>query len=236
MNTLPKLSVPKYQLTIPSTKETISYRPYLVREEKILMIASESEDPEQIHTALIDVIAACMDYSKDIMKLTTCDLEYIFLQLRSKSVGDKVEIIKICGECDADNDIQLDISKITVVDTTGDSNGVIKLGDDLSIELKYPTLGNKIEHNEKDTDTEVLIKSVATALSVVYYGEETYDASDTSIEERIEFIEGLSNVQFQKGIDYLLQAPYVEYSSDFTCKKCGHKETFSYTGIIDFFI
>ena len=235
MSILPKLSVPKYSLIIPSTKERVSYRPYLVREEKILMIASESEDSDQIQTALIDLVAECLDYKGDVNKLTNCDLEYIFLQLRGKSVGDKIDILKTCVECDASNDVTIDISTVTVIDHSP-KDGIIRLSDDLSLELNYPTLGNKIDYNSNDSDTEVLIKSVATALAVVYYGEETYNAADTPIEERIEFVEGFSNAQFQQAVDYLLMAPYVEYSSEFTCSKCGHKEKFSYTGIIDFFI
>lgn len=235
MNTLPKLSVPKYSLTIPSTNEVVSYRPYLVREEKILMIASESEDSDQIQTALVDIVSECLDYTGDINKLTNCDLEYIFLQLRSKSVGETIDIIKICSECDHRNDVAINLDNITIANNDGNDN-IVRLSPDLALELTYPTIGNKIDYEDEDSDTEVLIKSVATGLTFIYYGEETFNAADVSYQERIEFVEGLSTSQFNDAVDFLLKAPYVEYKSEFVCKKCGHKEEFSYTGLIDFFI
>lgn len=236
MDTLPTLSVPKYYLTIPSTKEKVSYRPYLVREEKILMIASESEDPDQIQDAVIDVISKCLDYNKDIKDLTPSDLEYIFIQLRSKSVGEKVEIIKVCGECDHNNKVTINLDNIVVENQEENLNSNLKLSDDLTLEVKFPTLRTENPDHGDETDTEILINAAANSLSLIFYGEDTYDASSVSLEERKEFIGNLNSEQFNKIISYLMKAPLVAYHSDFTCTKCGNKEEFSYTGLIDFFI
>jgi len=236
MNTLPTLSVPKYSLVIPSTQENVEYRPYLVREEKVLMIASESEDVNQIQGSLIDIVSECLNYNGDIKNLTNYDLEYIFLQLRAKSVGESIEIIKECPKCEHKTDVTIDITKAKLVNTKDNKDNTIKLEDNLSLELTHATVGNTVKYEETDSDTEILIKSVATALVTIYYGEETYDANEASFEERISFVESLSTTQFQKAVDFLLDAPYVLYKDTFTCSKCGYTEEFSYTGLIDFFI
>ena len=236
MNTLPTISVPEYSVTIPSTNESVTYRPYLVREEKVLMIALESDDNIQIEDAIINIISECVDYKGDIRNLTSYDVEYMFLQLRSKSVGETIEIIKICNECDYHNEVTLSIDKAIVKNNNGDISNTVRLSSDLALELTRPTISSKMKLGDELTDTEVLIKSAANVLSVIYHGEETYNAKDVPIEERIEFIEGLSNSQFEDIINYLLDAPYVYYEDTFTCSKCGHKEEFNYTGLIDFFI
>ncbi len=234
MNTLPTLSVPKYSMNIPSTKENISYRPYLVREEKILMIALESEDGQSIESAIIDILSTCIDYKGDVKGLTSYDIEYMFLQLRSVSVGESIDILRRCVECDHANEVKLDINKAKVI--FEDQEDVIKLSDDLSLELKYPSINSKLTFDDSESDTEVLIRSAANVLTTIYHGEDVYDARDVSLQERQTFIEGLSNIQFEQVIDYLMNAPYVYYEDVFTCTKCGHKEEFSYTGLIDFFI
>lgn len=236
MNILPKISVPEYNLVIPSTKETVGFRPYLVKEEKILLIASESEDTTQISKALIDIVGECLiNYHGDISNLTNCDIEYIFLQLRAKSVGESVDIIKICEDCEHHNEVSINLTNVKVMNNDEKDNQV-KISDDLILELNYPTVGNSIDFNPDDSDTEVLIKSVATSLDTIFYGEETYRAADAPFKERIEFIEGLSTNQFQIAVDYLLNAPYVIYEDEYTCTKCGKKHKYSYTGLIDFFI
>jgi hypothetical protein len=237
MNTLPTLAVPSYRVTIPSTDEIVDFRPYLVKEEKILMIALESEDGDQIEDAIIDIVNECVSYDKPIRELTSYDLEFLFLQLRSKSVGEKIDILRVCEveECKATTDVVINIEEAAVVNNDKKDNQ-IKLADDLTLEIKYPTLSSKIKYEKDTSNTEILIINAAAALTTIYYGEDTFDASLVSIEERQEFIEGLSTNQFSQVIEYLLDAPHVSYDGKFTCSKCGHKHEFNYTGLIDFFI
>jgi|SaaInlV_150m_DNA_3_1039698.scaffolds.fasta_scaffold00833_8 hypothetical protein len=235
MNTLPTISVPNYRLTIPSTKESVAFRPYLVREEKLLMIASESEDQEQIEDAVIQVVEDCLEYGKSIKELTAADLEFIFIQLRSKSVGETLDIIKVCDECEGQTEVSINIQE-AYVKAPEEVDFNVKLSDDLTLELRFPTLSNKVSYNEDVSDTDILIKNAANSLSVIYYGEDTYDAKSVSVSEREEFIGSLSTEQFNKIIDFLMKAPYVTYDGKFTCSKCGHKHEFNYTGLIDFFI
>jgi len=237
MNTLPTLSVPSYRLTIPSSGKEVQFRPYLVKEEKILMIAQESTDGDQIQDAILNVIENCLiDYDGDVRQLTAYDVEWIFLQLRSKSVGESIDIIKFCDEedCDGETQIKIDIGKAIIKNKEKSANTSIKVEEGLVVEVKFPTIESGSDVGDDDTD--ILINTVANALSYIHYGDEIYDANGVTIEERRKFVESLTNEQFGKIIDFLLDAPYVYYEDEFTCSKCGTKQTFNYEGILDFFI
>jgi len=237
MITLPTIAIPKYRMVIPSTSAEIEYRPYLVKEEKILMIALETEDSDTIEDAIINIISECISYNKNIRDLPSYDIEFMFLRIRSKSVGDKVELVKICSdeECKEHNDITILLSD-SVIKNNDKKDCIIKLSDDLSIELKFPSIGAKITQQEGVSDSDVLITNAALSLAFVYSGDEVYDAKDTSLEERIKFIEQLNTNQFGEVIEFLLDIPYVGYDGVFTCKKCGKETEYSYAGLIDFFI
>jgi len=238
MNTLPTLSVPTYRITIPSTKEVLNYRPYTVKEEKILMIALESEDIEQVEDAILGVVSTCLaKETHEIEALKVYDVEYIFLQLRSKSVGETVKIRRSCesDECRHVNNTAVDLNKITIMNND-EKDGLVKLSDDLSLELSFPTWRDRLSYSEDESTSDVLIKNVASALTTIYYGDEVFDAARVPTTERQEFIEGLSSSQFSEAMAYMLDAPFVHYEGKFTCSKCGHKNTYDYTGLVDFFI
>ena len=238
MNTLPTLSVPSYRITLPSTKEVLNYRPYTVKEEKVLMIALESEDIDQVEDSILHVVATCLNKEPDeISKLKVYDVEYIFLQLRSKSVGETVKVYRPCGgeECDHKSEVDIKLNEVAVINNK-DKDGLIKLSEELTLELSFPNWGNNSSYDELESTTDILIKNVASALNIIYYKDEVFDASKVSIEERIEFVEGLNSSQFSDALKYLLDAPFVHYEGKFTCSKCGHNNEYDYTGLVDFFI
>lgn len=235
MNTLPKISVPNYSLTIPSNNIEITYRPYLIREEKVLLMAIESEDGKQMEKAIISIINECTNYKGDAIDLTSYDVEYIFIKLRSISVGETIDIIKICNECEHQNEVTLDLSKAVLVNNEKIDH-IIKLTDEFSLELSHNSISDKLQFSDDESDTEVLIKSAAASLITIYNGDDVFDARDVSIEERIDFVEGLSSMQFNQVVDFILNTPYVHYKDTFVCTKCGHKRDFEYSGLMDFFI
>lgn len=235
MNILPKISVPKYRLDVPSTGKNVEYRPYLVKEEKVLLIAVASEDPNQIQDAIADIIKECCPSIGDLHKLTTADIEYIFLMLRSISVGAKIDIIKVCEHCDSENDVQIDLTKIKIENDGNEKDLRVDVDQNFKIDLMYPTLSPILNSNEDDEQF-ALITTVANCIETIYYGEDTYSMDGISVEEKVDFVGNLSSIQFSKLVAVLLNAPYVAYESKYKCKSCGEENDIYYTGLIDFFI
>ena len=138
MSLLPKLNnVPKYDLTIPSTNKEIKVRPFLVKEEKIMLIAVESQDPKQIATAVIDTVKSCIMTDVDIAKLTSYDIEYLFLKIRSKSVGETTKLLFKCTSCDTENEVVVNLNDIKM--NVQHAPNVIKITDNISIEMQHPS-------------------------------------------------------------------------------------------------
>ena len=198
---LPKINTPIYELEIPSTKKKIRYRPFLVKEEKILIIAMESEDPKQIATAVKNVISACiLSRGIKVENLSTFDIEYLFLNIRGKSVGEDVELNITCpddGETQVTQNISLDEIKVQISD---DHSKDIKLDDKLTLRMKYPSMNEFIQNNfggskVSVTDTFDLIVS---CIEQIYNEEESWSASDSTKKELLEFVEGFSSKQFKE--------------------------------------
>lgn len=234
MSILPKIEVPKYELTVPSTGQKITYRPYLVKEEKILLIALESTDAEQIRKAIVNIVEECTE-DVDIKTLTGYDVEYIFVKLRAVSVGAKVELVRGCDKCDyKDNQFIVDLDKVEVKNAKSSDDLQIKLDDKLTVDIGYPKTTDKIE--EHDVAADLLIAVVANSIDTIYYGEDTYSAKEVSKKELREFVEGFSTSHFNKITKVLLDGPYVGLTVNYTCKECGHEHTVELKGLIDFFM
>jgi|TARA_X000001382_G_scaffold126178_1_gene112480 hypothetical protein len=198
---LPTIATPTYSLILPSTKEEVNYRPFLVKEEKLLVLALESEDQNQISTAIKTVIQSCIKSQIDIEVLPTFDIEFLFLNIRGKSVGEEVEVNIIApddGKTSIPITINLDDIKVKEFDG---HDKFIKLDDNLMMEMKYPSLSqfisNNFDFNQKNT-TEQTFDLVAGCIDKVYNEEETWDASDFSKEEMNEFLDQMNSQQFKK--------------------------------------
>ena len=198
---LPTIATPTYSLILPSTKEEITYRPFLVREEKLLVLALEGEDQKEISTAIKSVLQACVKSKIDIQKLPTFDIEYLFLNIRGKSVGEEVEVNIIApddGKTSIPVKINLDDISVKEFD---DHDKFIKLDDNLMMEMKYPSLDQFIQNNfdfSVKSSTEQTFDLVAGCIDKVYNDEETWDAGDFSKKEMSEFLDQMNSQQFKK--------------------------------------
>lgn len=223
---LPKLDVPRYETKLPSTGKKIIYRPYLVKEEKILMMAMESNDEGQMIRAIKDIIMACTENAVSTDSLTMFDLEYMFTQLRAKSVGETSTVMLPCSNCNESNEVNIDLSKVKVV-VENQKNKKVNLTKDVSVLLKYPTV-NEIEEirSEKKSDIDVIFELIIASIDSIYYGEEIFDAKDQTKKELNDFIESLSSEQFNLIKKFIELTPAVTATAVFDCKNCNtHNET-----------
>ena len=198
---LPKINTPTYELVIPSTGKKIKYRPFLVREEKILILALESEDTEQITNAVVEILSDCiLTKGVDVTKLATFDIEYLFLNVRSKSVGETVEVNIVCPDDEKTSvEVSIDLDSIKVQKTRGHKT-TVKLDDQYSMKLKYPALNEFIGNNFDTADVNVVDKSldmITSCIEMIYDEEESWAASDSTKQELEEFIEQLNSKQFK---------------------------------------
>lgn len=236
MTILPKIDVPTYQLKIPTTGKTIQYRPYLVKEEKILLIALEADDNNQIETAIIDVVQTCVGDTVNVRDLCMADLEYIFLKIRAVSVGEKTKIISTCSaeNCNEEATLTIDLDKLEV--SIPDNKDLrFDLGDNLIIDMKYPSISDRSILQSIDDD-DIVVNTVAVSLKTIYYGEDIYDMSTVSHEEAVEFLGNLNVSQFAPLLDSLFKQPSVTYKTNWKCNECGNDNKIEYKGLIDFFI
>jgi len=199
---LPKINTPTYELELPSTGKKIKYRPFLVREEKILVIAMESEDMKQITDAVIDILNSCiLTRGVKIDQLSTFDIEYLFLNVRSKSVGETVEVNVTCPD-DGETQVQMEINvdDIKMVKNKNHKN-IIKLDDTLSLKLRYPSMNQFVENNfetsESTSEIDRSLDMIITCVDTVFDEEESWSASDCTKKELREFIEQLNSKQFK---------------------------------------
>ena len=232
---LPKLDTPRYELTVPSTNKKVVYRPYLVKEEKILMMAMESNDQNQMVRALKDVIASCTDNMVDVNDLAMFDLEYIFMQLRSKSSGETTDIGVKCSSCETKNDINIDLSKVKV-NMPKDAEKKIKLTDNVGVVMKYPSINDILKiQNDDDTEVNKIFDIIASAIDYIYSGEEIFDAKDQSSAELKDFIDSLNTEQFNKIRAFIENMPSAGTTVEFDCKSCGTHNSIEVKGLANFF-
>ena len=198
---LPKIATPSYELVIPSSKKKVKFRPFLVKEEKILILAMESQDNSQIASAVKDVISNCiLTRGIKVDKLSTFDIEYLFLNIRGKSIGEDVEVMVTCpddGKTQVPTRIMLDDIKIQISD---DHNQDIKLDDDYTLRMKYPSLDEFIKNNFNaagDINVDDTFDLIASCIEQVYSEEESWAASDCTKKELTQFVEQLNSSQFK---------------------------------------
>lgn len=235
---LPVANTPVYKLTIPSTGKTISYRPFLVKEEKALMIAQQSDDPETMLATLKSVIESCIKDNIKANELAIFDIEYIFTQLRSKSVGEYVDLILKCDTCEDDKasvKYQVDLTKIKV-NIPKEHSKTIPLFGDVGVVMKYPSLEllKKIE-NLSGSDTEAVFEIIMSCIDSVYDSEQMYAAKDHRPEEMRQFIDNLTQEQFMKLQTFFETMPKLEEKVEYKCPLCSKEHEKYIRGIDSFF-
>jgi len=232
---LPILATPKYDMIVPSTGEAITYRPYVVREEKILLIAMESNDENQIEQAVIDVIQSCVESPINIDDLTTFDVEFIFVTLRSKSVGEGIKLAPKCKHCEEVNEVKINLEEVKVTNLENKIDKHIKLTDDISIDLKWHTMKDRQKELRNDSETQTVINMIVASLETIYSGEDIHVVKNATDKEVREFVESLNTDQFNEIVEVLANVPYLSYDMDYDCEKCGKENNISLNGLTDFF-
>jgi hypothetical protein len=236
---LPKISTPTYELEIPSSKKTIKYRPFLVKEEKVLIIAMESEDSKQIANAVKNVISACiLTKGIKVEELSTFDIEYLFLNIRGKSVGEDVEVLITCPDdnlTQVPTLINLDEIRVQVSD---DHSRDIKLDDNLILRMKYPSMDEFIKSNFT-AGTEIGVTEtfdlIASCIEQVYSEEESWSAKDCTKKELLEFIEQLSSKQFKEIETFFDTMPKLSHTISVKNPKTGVESDVVLEGLTSFF-
>ena len=237
---LPKINTPTYELVVPSTGKKIKYRPFLVREEKILIIALESEDVKQISNAIKTVITNCiLSRGVKITDLSTFDIEYLFLNIRAKSVGESVEVNITCPD-DGETQVQveIDIDSIQVQKNPEHSN-IIKLDDSLSLQMKYPSLNQFVESNfevsEGDSEVSKSLDLIVSCIGTIYSDEESWSASDSTKKELQEFVDQMNTKQFKEIEKFFGTMPKLSHSVDVVNPNTKVESTVVIEGLASFF-
>jgi hypothetical protein len=235
---LPKISTPTYELELPSTGKKIKYRPFLVKEEKILIIAMESEDEKQITNAIKDVISSCIiTRGVKVDQLSTFDIEYIFLNIRGKSVGEEVEVMITCpddGVTQVPTFINLDEIK---VQKGKNHSKDIKLDDNLVLRMKYPSIDEFIKNNfgGQEITVDNTFDLIASCVEQVYSEEESWSASDCTKKELKQFLEQLSSKQFKEIETFFETMPKLSHTVSVTNPETGVKSDIVLEGLTAFF-
>lgn len=234
---LPKINdVPKYDLTIPSTKAQIKFRPFLTKEQKVLLMAMETQDPKQILNAITDTIEACVISPVDIKNLTSFDVEYIFTQIRAKSVGEKSNIAISCSECGESTPIQINLEDVKI--DVPKTNMSIRLNDKFVIKLRYPkyqTILNNEKLQEANTITETLYHILTACLDSLQSDTDNIKFDDETEEEVATFLGSLTSQQFNELMTFVQTMPKLSHKVEFDCAHCKHHNTTILQGIQDFF-
>jgi hypothetical protein len=234
---LPRLNESsQYELVIPSSEQTVKYRPFLVKEQKTLLIAYESQDQRQIISAILTCISNCVENSVDITKLTTFDADYIFTKIRSKSVGEKVKVGAKCEQCKNENNVEINLDDIKL---EGDIKpSIVKITEDINLKMKYPNYYEFMQNDNimnKDITSEAVFEMLSTCIESVMTEEENIVLKDEPREEIERFIESLTTSQFTQVREYVDRIPKIILDFDFTCESCQHNNNHRLEGLQDFF-
>jgi hypothetical protein len=229
---LPTLSLPTFETKIPSTGQSIEYRPFLVKEEKILLMALEGKDKKEISIAINKILEACVYDEIDFSKLPTFDIEYLFLMLRSKSVGEVISFrLGHTGdtECKHKTDIEINLNDVNVEGEIQD--GTIMLDDKVGIKVRYPSI-DSLDASSKDSRD--ILGVIADCIDVVFDEEDIYD--DFKRDELIEWLGNLNQSQYKKINDFFGSAPKLSYTAKWKCQECGEEDEMTIEGLYNFFM
>ena len=234
---LPKLNVPKYKMKLPSDGRTVNYRPFLVKEEKLLLLATQSQDQEQLIVAIKDIMAACTDV-KDIDNLATFDIEYLFLQIRTKSVGESVKVSLTCPD-DNETTVEVDIplDDIKVKKTRGHKTD-LKITPEVTFSMGYPSLDTFVSMNfvgESDIGVDQVFEMAGSCIKTISDPEQVYDCADVPKKEIQEFFEGMDTKQFQMIQDFFETMPKLTHTVKVMNPNTGVESDVILEGLASFF-
>ena len=232
---LPNIVTPEFVTTLPSTKQQIKFRPFLVKEEKVLLMAQEGKDQSEITTAVVNILQACIKDEIDVNSLPLFDIEWLFLQLRSKSVSEVIELRFRHTEkedCNHSNDIEINIEDIKVYYDEKHSNK-IPLENGIGLELYYPSLGVATAFSKTKFTVDDVFEMIVNSVKTVYDAEKVYN--DFTRDELVTFLENLNQTHLEKFMNFFETMPKVKHKVEFKCQKCGEELSYDLEGLMDFF-
>lgn len=236
---LPKINETlSFTMNIPSMDKQVKYRPYLVKEEKILLQAFESKDTQVCMRAMCDTIEACLDPREniDVGALATFDVEYMFTQIRAKSVGESSTILIRCKdeECQHSNSYEIDLDSLNVDVKKG--NNVFQVSEGIAVELSYPSFGKMLKlDNTDENEIDTAFNILATNIAAVITPEERIDTKDIQFSEVQEFVSSMTTGQIQELSKFFNELPVLQHVAKFNCEKCGVENELELKGLSDFF-
>jgi hypothetical protein len=244
---LPRIAVPEYSLILPSTGKEIKYRPFLVKEEKILLMAMESENSQEVITATTNVIKNCVFGEIDVDTLPTFDIEYIFLWLRGRAKGEKIELNYKCPKCEEQIPLSFNIEDVKI-HRNDKHEQKIQVNEELGVMMKYPNMALQVllESSQEKNQIEQLFMTIRLCIDYIYDNEKMYSSKDHTEQELVDFLESLSDNQFQKLSKFFETMPKLQHEIELNClnnksdknkKKvvCGYKEPLVLEGLQSFF-
>ena len=234
---LPSIATPTFELELPSTGQTIEYRPFLVKEEKILLYALESESQKQISNAVKTVIKNCIKTKGiKVEKLPTFDIEYLFLNIRGKSVGEDIEVGLICpDDGETTVTVNINVEDIEVQKDKGHDTQ-IKLNDELMIEMRYPSLTQFVKENfDTESEADRSFDLIATCIDKVYTEEEVWETANCTKKELMDFVEGMNSTQFKKIEDFFTSMPKLSHTVKIKNPNTGVESEVVLEGLASFF-
>ena len=237
---LPKLNTVTYRLVLPSNDKEITYRPFTVEEEKILLTAQESTDAKDIMAAMRQIINNCVQTELDVMKLPTFDIEYLFLNIRAKSTGEEIDLIvrhpngtNTQGEqCDHKEEVKINIESVRVTKPKN-SNNNFQLDENVGVIMRYPTIESLAIDTSDNFDG--FVRVVANSIETIYDKENTYSAEDATEKELIEFVYSMNQKQIVLIQEFFENMPILKHDINYICTACSCKETVTIQGFQNFF-
>jgi hypothetical protein len=235
---LPKPPVPTYELVLPSTEKPVKFRPFLVSEEKVLLMAMESEDEKQIQDAVVNIVKSCvLTRGIKVSELASFDIEYLFLNIRAKSVGEEVQMKITCND---DNETQvdytLDLNEVKVQKDPKHTNKIL-LDDTTGLIMKYPGIDQfiKTQIMMKSLNAEEVFDIIVDSVDQIFAGEDVYEARNTLRKEVEEWIGGLTSKQFEKVKDFFATMPKLSHTFTVKNPKTGVESEYTIEGLVNFF-
>ena len=233
MSALPKMDVPKYEAVLPGLNQKIQYRPFIVKEEKALLIAMQENDTEHMVFTIKNLIDACTFGKLKVDDLSQIDVEYLFLMIRNKSLGEGADVVSECTSCGESNTMTLDLSKVKVEYPTVKIDPMVQLADNMWVNLSFPTMASNYElkgDNEYKDVMSVLAKCVVS----IIHGDTLYDCKEKTVAELVDWLENLTKAQFKKIDDFFGSMPKLVFIDSYVCGKCSAKNDIKIEGIENF--
>lgn len=237
---LPKIATPEYELVLPSTEKPVKYRPFLVKEEKLLLLALESENSKQITQAIKSVLKSCiLTRNIKVEKLPTFDIEFLFLNIRARSVGEEVEVLIVAPD-DGETQIKITIDLEDIkVEKSEDHQKTIKLDDTLFMDMKYPSLEQFISSNfdiNSNTDVDQSFELIASCIDKIYNEDEVWDTDDVSKKEVVDFLNQMNSSQFKDIEKFFETMPKLSHTIEVTNPVTKVKSSIVLEGLSSFFV